>query len=326
MDILLEEFDPAPWTAVSPPAEESQSKQLVAINIECKYLFVDDEDRVVHEYFMPDHRDIHNLGGYVNKVVLYRDPALREHLRANGVSRPSFQTPDFPILKTRSPQLDLLLFDLVRHLRERHGLSRVSLLDHGCSVAEHYDLLDLMLDTASGGRETAGSVLSYCGLDYSPLLLAAARYLHPTAGDKHFRLVQSEGSEFTFAPGEFDLSLSVGVINHVADGMRGLEKLIRATRHAVVMAVWLTTEDKGFWVINHAGNPSYFFSMRDLARLQTLHPGGRFLVADFIPEASSSQQNSYVGVTAEQFERMGAGHLVYTSLTDLPFDYPVLEL
>lgn len=326
MDFLLEEFDPAPWVAAVPPGGHSRSKQLMAIDIVCKYLFVDDADRVVHEYHLPNNRDIHNLGGYVNKVVLYRDPALREHLTRHGVSPASFQTTDFPILKTRSPQLDLLLFDLIRHLRAKHGLDRVSLLDHGCTVAEHYDLLDLMLDISSGGRETAPAVLSYCGLDYSPLLLTAAHFLHPNVEEKHFRLVQSEGSAFEFAPGEFDLSLTVGVVNHVADGMRGLEKLIRATRYAVVMALWMTAEEKGFWAINHTGNPSYFFSRTDLTHLQTLHPGGRFFMADFVPESASSQPNSYVGLTAGQFEQMGAAHLIYTPLPDVPFNLPVLEL
>src|SRR5262249_42089559 len=194
----------------------------------------------------------------------YRDPALRAYLEKHGVSSESFQSQDFPILRTRAPQLDLLLLRLIRHLRSTRGLSRVSLLDHGCTVAEHYDLLDLLLSASSQGREDAASVLSYCGLDYSAILLGAAHSLHLAADQNHFRLMQAEGSSFTAAPGEFDLALSVGVINHVADGMGAMEKLIRATRYAVVMAAWLTAEEEGFWATNHAGVPAYFFSRRDL--------------------------------------------------------------
>src|SRR5262249_32089395 len=109
-------------------------------------------------------------------------------------------------------------------------------------------------------------------------------------------------------------------------GMVAMEKLIRATRYAVVMATWLTAEEKGFWATAHSGVPFYFFSRRDLLQLQPLHPKGRFLLTDFIPESQSTQPNSYVGVSPDRLEQIGSGNLIYTSLTDSPGNYPVLEL
>jgi SAM-dependent methyltransferase len=326
MRFLLEPFNPFPVSEegiFDNPA--SASKELMAINIEAKYQFVDEEGKVYHEYFFPNDRGIHNLGGYVGKVVMYRDPALRRYLQAHGVSKESFRTLAFPVLATRSPQLDLLLLDLIRHLRSQVSCQRVSLFDHGCSVAEHFDLLDAMLQATSDGRETAASVLSYYGLDTSAMLLAVARLLHPKAEPEHFRLVQEEGSQFTFSPGEFDLSLSVGVVNHVYDALAGLEKILRATRHASVLALWVTAEPEGFWAINHSGVSSYFFSRKDLKRVESVHPGGRFLVADFIAEKDSTQQASYIGIGRRKTESMGCYHLVYTTLPDPPFALPTLE-
>lgn len=327
MQFTLQEFNPCPpaTTGLSDTGAGGGSA-LIALDIECKYQFLDEDGRVYHEYPFPSDRDLHNLGGYVGKLIKYRDPALAEHLNRHGASRESFASPAFPILATRSPQLDLLLLDLIRHLREAHGRKRVSLFDHGCTVAEHFDLLDAMLRAESHGRESAAAVLDYHGLDKSATLLAAARMLHFDLDPQHFRLIHAEGSQFTFPTESFDLSLSVGVLNHVYDAVAGLEKLIAITRFACVLALWVTAEPEGFWAVNHNGVAAYFFPQKELARVRSLRPGGRFYVADYIPETQGSQPGSYVGLGADRLERMGCYHLVYTALPDLPFTLPELEL
>jgi hypothetical protein len=291
---------------------------LLALNIQTKYLFVDDASRTYHEYILPTNRDVHNIGGYVGKVVAYRDPRLLEFLAREGVSKKSFSTPQFPLLATRSPQLDLVLFDLVHHLRSARPGERVTLFDLGCTVAEHWDLLDTMFRAASGGRDTSDKLLSYHGLDYSMLVLLAARLLHARAPAAHFQLIQSEGSEFTVPDKAFDLSLTVGVVNHTVNPVVALERMMRATRHAAVMALWVTLDPAGLPAIVHSGAPFYFFSHADLLRLESIHPDGRFLIAGFIPEEASTQQKSYIGLGEEQMRRLGCYHLVYTTLKDWP--------
>jgi hypothetical protein len=320
----LEPFDPCPLRPQGALDGAASGNQLLALDIQSKFMFVDDGGAVYHEYPVPGAPDIQNCGGYVDKVIQYRDPALLEYLRVRGVSRESFAAGDFPILQTRSPRLDLLLFDLALRLRAQRGKARVSLLDHGCTVAEHFDLLDVMLGASSDGVLRAQDVLSYCGLDKSSMLLTVAHLLHPKVPESCFRLVHAEGSSFDFGDEVFDLSLSVGVVNHVADPPAALSKLVNATRYACVLALWMTSERDGFWGVNHSGIPNYFFSRADLARVLETRGEGRFAEAEFIPETASSQLRSYIGLGEERTKTLGSSHLVYTTLHDLPF--PATEL
>jgi hypothetical protein len=296
----------------------STARDVLALDVQTKYQFLDEAGAVFHEYPVPGSPEIQNCGGYIDKVAKYRDPALIDYLRQSGVSKESFASSEFPILATRSPQLDLLLFRLIRHLRRREPGVRIGLFDHGCSVAEHFDLLDAMLEASGEGR--ARDVLSYVGLDISPLLLTAAKVLHSDADPEHFRLIRAEGSALEFPDRAFDLSLTVGVVNHVADPPATIAHLLRGVRHAAVMALWVTSKEEGFHALNHTGASTYFFSENDLARLQAAHPDGRFLVADFIPEKQSSQTSSYINVDEAEEETLGCYHLVFTRLKDPPFD------
>ena len=323
----LSPFDPCPLTRSGALDDApTQGSQLLALNIESKYQFVDESGNVYHEYPVPGSPDVQNCGGYVDKVIQYRNPALLGHLTTHGVTAGAFSDPGFPILATRSPQLDLLLYAFIRQLRERDRARRVSLLDHGCTVAEHYDLLDVMLRAASGGRDNAPGCLDYCGLDKSAMLLTIARLLHFEVPDEHFRLVHAEGSEFDFAAREFDLSMSVGVINHVAGPTRALSKLLAATRRASILALWVTSDDDGYWAINHSGVHFYFFSRSDLAQVLKERGEGHFYSAGYTPEAVASQQRSYVGLGEDRIARLGCYHLVYSSQPDLPFKADRIEL
>lgn len=323
----LQQFDPCPLPSKGVFDDGAQTgTQLLALEIQSKYLFVDETGGKYHEYFVPGTPDIQNCGGYIDKVILYRDPALFEFLCTHGVSRETFARPEFPILHTRSPKLDLALFSLIRYLHARPGAGRVSLLDHGCTVAEHYDLLDAMLRANSGGAESASSTIAYCGLDKSAMLLSIARLLHQDVPDRLFRIIQAEGSEFNAQDGEFDLSLTVGVVNHVANPQQALKKLLLATRFSSVMALWVTTEKEGFWAVNHSGVPNYFFSRSDLARVLRERGEGGFYSIEYVPENQASQMRSYVGLGEQKLMSLGSYYLIFSTLRELPFAAEALDL
>ena len=84
---------------------------------------------------------------------------------------------------------------------------RVSLFDHGCTVAEHFDLLDVLLQAV--GPDRARDVLHYIGLDISAMLLSAARLLHSDVKEEHFQLIRAEGSSVRLPERAFDLALTV---------------------------------------------------------------------------------------------------------------------
>lgn len=303
------------------PSEQAPANadSMIALDIQCKYQFFDQSARLFHEYNVPGNKDIHNCAGYVDKLFKYRDPGILRYLRDSGVSAESLRNSPFPILNTRSPLLDVVLVDLIEILR-RERKEPVSLLDLGCTVGEHYDMLDIMLQARSSER--AASVLRYIGLDNVPLVLSAAHLLHAHIPSDRFRLVQAEGSSFDVPDDSFDLSLTVGVVNHVADPLTALRKLVAATRYASVMAIWVTSEPSGFWVLNHSGVGNYFFSINDLLALQSVKEKGRFHVVDFVPETSASQPNSYIGIGPDRLQCLGCYSLVYSTLPDgmLPFD------
>ncbi len=321
----LRPFDPCPVPKIGVMDSAESGKSVMRLNINAKYLFVDDKGGIVHEYYVPSNPDIHNVGGYVGKVAMFRDPAMREHFEREGITRESFNSPKFPILRTRSPQIDLLVYQYILYMRAELKVERFSLFDHGCSVGEHHDLLDMMLRAGSGGTLNAESVLDYRGLDKSAILLAIAKMMHENVDPDHFELLLLEGTEFD-ERNTTDLSLSIGVVNHVHNPMKALEKILTMTRRATFLALWVTSEDEGFWAVNHVGNPSYFFSIKDLAGLANARPDGRFLVADFILESDSTQPNSYIGIGSDRIASMGSYHFIYTTLADPPYSDNQLAL
>ncbi len=76
MRLILERFRPCvPHHGATVDASTSDGKSLLALNIQSKYLFLGEDGHVYHEYSLPGSPEIHNLSGYVDKVVKYRDPA-----------------------------------------------------------------------------------------------------------------------------------------------------------------------------------------------------------------------------------------------------------
>jgi len=177
--------------------------------------------------------------------------------------------------------------------------------------AEHYEMLNQTL-SAYCGLSVAES-LTYIGLDNAPFALSAARLLHRNVVPDDFRLILAEGSDIALADDSVDFAMSVGVVNHVHHPLETLHKLLRITRTALVLVIWVTGEEEGFWAYNHAGLACYFFSVRDLAALGTKYRDkGAFYYADFTPERSSTQPNSYVGISDERLDLLGSRPSVAT--------------
>lgn len=319
IDFSLVPFDPCPILDKGiMEGERPDQTAILALDIQAKFLFVDDKGRTYHEYSLPSNADINNVGGYVGKHIKYRDPELLEFLKVNGISKTTLAKSNFPILHSRSPNLDAELFHLIQHLQLTENKRRITLFDLGCTVAEHWTLLDVMLRSQTG--RGAQDVISYTGLDKSPLLLTVARLLHQNVAPEHFQLLHLEGSGFSFPPQTFDLSLCVGVVNHVYAPLSALEKLLVATRYTSVLALWTTTEPEGFWTTIHSGLAFYFFSVNDLQKLEQRLARGHFFVLDYLPEASNSQARSYIGLGAERTASLGCYHLLYSTL-----DHPHIE-
>jgi hypothetical protein len=302
--------DMMPFTDDSPDA-----RAVMALDIATKYQFHTPGGDLYHEYHLPSSREIQNCGGYIDKLLKYRSPEIRDFILGGPASLSRFLQCPWAVLHGRSPRIDLILNDLIGVYRRGRN-ERVSLLDHGCTVAEHYDLIDLLLQASTG--EKAGGVLAYVGIDHSPLVLSAARLLHPSCLGPNFRLILGEGSDLSFSDDRFDFSVSVGVVNHVARPLETMNHLLRITRIAFATVVWVTGEAKGFWAFNHSGVGNYFFAERDLAALAHQHPKGRFLFAEFVPERESTQPMSYVGIDENRIRQIGSYILVYSSLPDPP--------
>ena len=66
---------------------------------------------------------------------------------------------------------------------------------------------------------------------------------------------------FSFREKQFDLSLMFGVVNHTANPMSALSKILAATRYASVLALWVTAGKEGFWAIIYSVLPSTFSHM-----------------------------------------------------------------
>lgn len=324
--VTFGEFDPVPPAVEGALADSGRGNALLALDNAQQYLFAADDGTPWHRYDLPDDSDVLNCGGYLDKLLKYRDPALAEHLRRKGVSKATFEDDSFPLLASRSPQLDLLLHRLLVALAEEQPARRVSLFDLGCTVAEHFDLLDIMLRASSDGRLKAPELLDYCGLDISALVLAAARFLHGDLDPRHFRLLLGEGSDFDAGDQRFDLSLSVGVIHNLRDPVGGTERMIRFSDVATVLACWACAAEQGIWLTSHHAAPIYVFGREDLVRLRAAAVGRELLVADFIPEAQSSQQRHFAGLSQEAMDSLGCYHLVVTDRIDLFPDLARLSL
>ena len=314
-------IDPVPISNRDSLKAKNNSQQIVALDVVNKYVFYDKQGIVFHEYALPSDPDIYNCGGYADKVSKYRDPLLLEHLQIHGVTETALSSPNFPILSSQSPKLDLILFRIIKSLLDQKRSERVTLFDLGCTVAEHYDLLDVFFQAEGGCAETS---LSYTGLDQSSLLLSTARLMHPDLSPAQFKLIKSEGSRFEMLPGCYDVGLSVGVINHVAKPHTALKKLLTGCRWAVVVQLWVTKKDDGVWHLNHSGIPFYFFSKKDLSALGK-EAGMQICLGEFTPQEENSQVNSFLGISNATMKTLGSYQVVFTRMEEFPLGLKLLD-
>lgn len=298
-----------PETAAGLQIGDETGKTIIALDIQTKIQFRSSEGSVEHEYLFPSNRHIQNCGGYVDKLIKYRSTEVRnavEELASKGASH--LPLPD--VLKGRSILVDQILAQMVDRLLGSRKQDRATIFDHGCTVAEHYELLDQMMYARSGYR--ASERLSYVGLDVSPLALSAARILHPNAPESHFQLILAEGSDISLGSESVDFSLSIGVVNHVRDPLHALDRLLDISRNATVLVLWATGENSGFWATNHSGVPNYFFSIKDLGAMSEKYAHkGRFYYAAFTPESQSTQISSYIGLSPQRLALMGSYTLAF---------------
>jgi SAM-dependent methyltransferase len=303
------EFDPAPPAPAGALAPGAASRAVMAIAATQEFLFVSEAGAQIHRYELPDHSDILNCGGYIDKLLKYRDPALAAHIRANGVTPAAFADPRFPLLATRSPQIDLLILRALLKLLGDDPERRVRIFDLGCTVAEHYDLLALMLEAASQGKFDARRNIQYAGLDVSALALAAARALHADLPPEAFGLILQEGSAVRIPEGAYDLSLSIGVIHNLKEPVEGTIRLLNGTSFAASLACWVCAQDEGVWLTSHHAAPMYVFGGADLRRIEA-ETGMALLVGDFVPERASTQQRHFAEVSEAALETLGCYHLL----------------
>jgi len=285
------------------------SKSVIALDIKTKIQFHEENGSIFHEYNFHSDRHIQNCGGYIDKLIKYRSKKIKDAVgKMILADKPLDQLPS--LLKSRSILVDMFLSKMIAIFLKGKKSDRAKLFDHGCTIAEHYEMIDQMLASICG--KTAADCISYFGVDISPLALSAAKMLHPNAPSDHFHLALAEGSDITLPANSVDFSLSIGVVNHVANPPLALDRLIDITRCGLVHVLWVTGESEGFWVTNHAGFPNYFFSVKDLALLARRYADkGSFYYADFTPESSSSQPNSYIGISEKRMNLLGSYTLVF---------------
>lgn len=245
-DLSFKLINPFPTSAQGNFGKDKiDSSVLLSLDVEYKYQFYDYCGKVVQEYKIPGSPEIHNCGGYIDKLFKYRSPSLKQYIQSIGVSPKLFNNSEqFPILSSRSPKLDYLIFQYIAYLRDNKICDRVKILDHGCTVAEHLDLLDILLEVDRGER--AKDVLSYYGIDISALALFAAQEVHRDLDPLHFNLIHKEGSNLEFESSFFDITFSVGVVNYVKKPLNTLKSLFRSAKYASVLALWVTSGSEGF--------------------------------------------------------------------------------
>ena len=297
-----------PLNAITMDDSVSSHRSMIALDIQTKLQFRFENGAIFHEYEYPSDRNIQNCGGYIDKLMKYRSKPVREAVFTMFL--PNAKLPDLPVLKGRSILVDILLTKMIDRFSRNNIGVKAKLFDHGCTVAEHYEMINQMLAALCNG--SASEMLSYCGLDISPLALCAARILHPIPSPNDFRLILAEGSDIALPANSMDFSMSIGVANHVHNPLQALEKLFELTRCGVVLVLWITGESQGFWAINHSGIPNYFVSIKDLHKFALRYAAkGTFYFADFTPEKSSTQPSSYFGISEKRIDHLGSYTLVF---------------
>lgn len=309
--------DPPP-SAINIDDSVPSHKSMIALDIQTKLQFRSEDGTIFHEYQYPSDRNIQNCGGYIDKLMKYRSKPVREAV--STMFLPNAKSPELAVLKGRSILVDILLTKMIDRFSKNNIGAKAKLFDHGCTVAEHYEMIDQMLAALCNG--SAREMVSYYGLDISPIALCAARILNPITSPKDFQLILAEGSDIALPANSMDFSMSIGVANHVHNPLQALEKLFELTSCGVVLVLWITGESQGFWAINHSGIPNYFVSIKDLHNFALRFAAkGAFYFADFTPEKSSTQPSSYFGISEKRIDLLGSYTLVFCGQ-----DYVVEEL
>lgn len=319
-------FKPILFNQKSIFKKHSNNSELISIDRSVESIFSFNGISIDHNYCYPDNSDILNCGGYLDKLSKYRSNEIEEYFWKEGISTLSFSSGKFPILKSRSPQLDLLVLKVINFLLDQNDKHRVRILDMGCTVCEHFDLLDLMMKVSSKNKYTGKNNLFYHGVDISPLVIAAAKIFHSELPDDCLKLEINEGSSINFKKNSYSISLCVGVMHNLKNPVEGTINLISASSDACILALWVCDNETGIWVTSHHASSFYLFGRNDLRQLKKMFPEKNFFADSFIPEKFSTQQNHFVGIKDEDVKNIGCYHLVITNKTNLFSDLDRLEL
>lgn len=298
--------------------------QLIALDRFCAYLFFDDE-KEIHKYEIPDDSDILNCGGYLDKLVKYRSDEIKNFLSSREICKKNFLAIPIPIFQSRSPLIDLNLIDAIFYLKNEDLCSRISVLDVGCTICEHWDFIDQLIRIKTNNIDSAKNWLYWHGVDISPLVIAAAAMTHSDLSDNEFKVSVSEGSSFQTQENAYDLTLCIGVMHNFQNPIKGLKNLIASARIATFIAIWIGDIDDGIWLTSHHSTPFFLFGKNDMRKLSEEFSDKCFLVDDFIPESLSTQNRHFVNLDESSLNSIGSYHLVITSRPDFFPNLPLID-
>lgn len=276
---------------------------LTLIDVMTGYRHVTFAGEAVYEYWLATSAQIQNCGGYLDKLRKIRSPEFERYVSrflADGKPPASVESPAYcqALVNSRSFQVDSIVIELLAECEPTSTAPerKLVLLDHGCTVAEHFDLLDLLSRIRFGAD--ISSKLEYVGTDVSGLVLAAAHVFHSPS---FLRLIQHEGTTLPASCPSPDLLISLGVVNHTAAPAKCLSEIARGVTRFAVLLLWMTDLDQGFWALNHSGIANYFFSTSDIeSTLGTIDSSITIEFRHRVDEACSSQPMSYYGLSRAQ--------------------------
>lgn len=297
-------------------ASKSAGTDLVVFDRFSAYLFFDESLCEVHRYKIPDDSDILNCGGYLDKLAKYRSSQILDYLNSHGISKSSFLSASLPLLRSRSALIDLDLLNAVTHLKEERPTRRISVLDVGCTVCEHWDFINQLIRSTTANRCGAEDWLYWHGTDLSPLVLLAAALTHASLTKEQFKVEVVGGVPIQVEEGSYDITLCIGVMHNFKDPLEGLRNLVRAAKVATLIALWVGDLSEGVWLISHHSTPFFLFGKTDLKSIIEEFPEKTFLVSDFIPENLSTQNRHFVNLNLASLDSIGSYHLIVTPRPD----------
>jgi len=117
---------------------------------------------------------------------------------------------------------------ILSELQRRFDFTPTTLLDAGASSCYYSEIIEYYVP----------GWIKYTGLDYNPGMVRLARERYPG-----LPIIEADVQDLDFPDLAFDIVLSGGTVNHIADWKRALGELVRVARHAFILhRVWVYTD------------------------------------------------------------------------------------